>query len=88
MCLERELGAGIAGQLGSSRPFATLHINEPSLRQSQGEVVRGTAQEEAQLCGAQLTTGSFHFSPALRFIGTTAESGGELKGTGEELQVF
>lgn len=87
VCLERELGAGRVGGLGSSRPFATLHINEPSpararVRQS------GTAQEGAQLCGTELTTGSFHFSPAPHSVGTTAEFGGEQKGTGEELQVF
>lgn len=78
----RESGSRGVSQLDGGWPFAASHVNEPFLCQSQGEVIRGTAREEAQLRGTELTIGSFHRSPALHFVGTTARFGGEQKGTG------
>lgn len=76
------MGAGGVGQLDGGRPFAASHVPEPFPGQSQGEVIGGTAREEAQLRGAELMTGSSPHSPALRFVGTRAELGGEQNGTG------
>lgn len=70
------------------RPVAALHINEPSLRQSQGDVIRGTVQGEARLRGTTAETGRSHFSGALHFLGSTAEFGGEPTGTGRGASGF
>lgn len=64
------------------RPFAALHVNEPSQRHSQGDIIRGTVQGEAQLQGTKADGRGFHCSPVFTFLAITAEYGGDQKGTG------
>lgn len=89
VCLERGLGAGRVGQVRTpGRPVAALPVNDPSLRQSQGDVIRGTVQAEGLPRGTEPTTGSSHCPPPLHFLGITAEFGGEPTGTERSFRIF
>lgn len=62
------IGSGESGPVRMpGRPVAALHVNDPSLRQSQGDVIRGTVQEAGLPRGAEPTAGSTHVPYAFTF---------------------
>lgn len=76
-----ELTSGRAWQASLQALAPLLHGNEPPLRQSRGELIRGTARAEAQLRGTGADDRQFPLLLSLRSLGATAEFG-EQKGTG------
>lgn len=72
------------------RPVAALHINEPPLRQSQGDVIRGTVRgEERRSCVAPKLRQAVPTSPEpFTFLAPQLNLGENRQEQGEELQVF
>lgn len=61
------------------RPFATLHVNEPSLRHSQGDIIRGTVQGDAQLQGTDADGRQFPLLPSSSLSWPSKPNMGEIR---------